>query len=307
MRGYAVLHGDPWIAMGALTPEQATEMIFPKAQVRSGAGHDLGARNAILHSVTAGLMVNDQGVPAYIPGTSQCAASGQSSDVKLAQISGQMALTGVNIAAMASTSVAAAIGTALGPATLGISALIGLFPLLFGHHAAAVRQEQSVLCAAVPAANNYLQIIDQAVTTGKASPQQGIDALNSLVTDFHAKVQSIQHGSDPMSQGECNAACVMLSELRGIVALKASQYQDLAAAQPISAGSGPQTAPASSGGGVMTLPVLTTPTGTPGAFAPSIKPGTAVATPATVAATPTPNWLPIAALAIVGFLAVKVL
>lgn len=274
MRGYVML--------GALTPDQAAKTVFPNAPRSPNAGHNMATYNAIVNSARAGVLVNSSGTPAYIPGTSDCSATGQSSNVKLAQVSGSLALTGINVAAALSTSVAGFIGTALGPATLGISALIGLFPLLFGHHAAAVKKEQSVLCAAVPAANNYLQIIDDAVRTGKATPQQGIDALSSLASDFDTQVAPIRSGADPTVSGECNAACVMSTELKAVILVKQSQYQDLMATQPAS--SGPAMAAPVSSGSTMTLPVP--------------------ATSAQVAATAAPastSWLPIAALAFFGF------
>jgi hypothetical protein len=242
--------------------------------------------NVIRDSAAAGQMLDSNRLPGYVPGTADCSATGQSSNVKLAQVSGQMALTGINVAAALSTTVAMSIGTALGPLTMGLSTLIGLFPLLFGHHAAAVKKEQSMLCAAVPAANNYLQIIDQAVQTGKATPQSAIQALASLISDFQTQVAPIIHGSDPMSAGECNAACVMLSELRAIVALKQSQYQDLAAQSTpaMTSGSGPTSGVVTSGS-TLTIPA---------------------AQPAGGAAS-SPSWLPIAALIVVGFVASRYL
>lgn len=220
-------------SLGALTAEQAAEQVFPASQVKSSAGHNQAVRDGILAAVNAGQLLNAQGGPDYVPGTGQCAATGKSTNVRLAQISGQMALTGINVAAALSSSIAAALGGAavLGAATLGIGALIGLFPLLFGHHAAAVKKEQSILCSAVPAANNYLQIIDQGVQSGQATPQQAIAALSSLLSDFGSQVSSIRHGNDPTSSGECNAACVEYSKLRAIVLQKSSQYQDLIAQQ----------------------------------------------------------------------------
>lgn len=268
MRGYVML--------GALTPDQAAKSVFPNAPRSPNAGHNMATYNAIMASARAGALVNSSGTPAYIPGTSDCSATGQSGNVKLAQISGQLALTGINVASAMSTSVAAFLGTALGPATLGISAIIGLFPLLFGHHAAAVKKEQSVLCAAVPAANNYLQIIDDAVRNGKATPQQGIDALNSLAGDFDTQVAPIRSGADPTVSGECNAACVMSTELKAVILVKQSQYQDLIAAQPAS--SGPSTAAPVSSGSTMTLPVPST----------------------QAAAASSSSWLPIAALIVAG-------
>lgn len=221
--------------LSALTPDQATEQIFPAASVKTSAGHNQGVRNGILASVQAGQITgNTPGVLDYTPGTGECSASGVSTTVKLAQTASGLALTGTTIGLTAAGTFTAA---ALAPWTLGISAIIGLFPIIFGHHAAAVKKEQSVLCAAVPAANNYLQIIDQAVQSGQATPQQGQSALDSLVSDFQSQVASIIHGADPMSSGECNAACVELSKLRAIVAYKKSVYQDMAAssaASPVS-------------------------------------------------------------------------
>lgn len=212
--------------LSAITADQATESIFPAAAVKTSAGHNLATRNLMVQAVQAGQLLDPSGVAAYSQ-NKDCSASGQSTNVKLAQTASGLALTGTSIGLTAAGTVTAA---ALAPWTLGISAIIGLFPIIFGHHAAAVKKEQSVLCAAVPAANNYLQVIDQAVSTGQQTPAQGMAALDSLVTDFRSQVSSIMHGNDPTSSGECNAACVMLSQLRAIVAFKKSQYQDLATA-----------------------------------------------------------------------------
>jgi len=284
MRGYVVLAGDPgWGFLGALTPDQAAEQIVPS----TATGWPLMIRQGTVSDIKAGQLLNAQGQPDYVPGTGQCSASGQSSNVKLAQMAGGLALTGVNAAAMASASVMAAVGGAaiLGAATLGIGALIGLFPLLFNHHAAAVRKEQSILCSAVPAANNYLQIIEDAVRTGKATPQQGIDALSSLLSDFNAQVAPISQGTTPAQGKSCNAACVTANQLKAIVLYKQSQYQDLAAQQAQPASSGPSTAAPVTSGSTMTLPVA--------------------ATPAQAAAAASSSWLPIAAVVLVGFFLVR--
>ena len=64
---------------------------------------------------------------------------------------------------------------------------------------------------------------------GQASPADAQAALDSLVSGFRSQVAGILHGADPTSSGECNAACVMLSQLRAIVAYKKSVYQDMLA------------------------------------------------------------------------------
>jgi hypothetical protein len=292
MRGYVVLGAiddDAWFGLGALTPDQAAKQVFPNAPRSPNAGHNMATFDQIVASAQAGRMVGPGGRTVYVPGTADCSATGQSGNVKLAQISGQMALTGLNVAAMTSATVLSAVGGAviLGAATLGIGAIIGLFPLLFGHHAAAVRKEQSILCAAVPAANNYLAIIDDAVNTGKATPQAAIQALSSLLSDFDTQVAPIRRGTDPNDAGECNAACVMSTELKAVVLLKQSQYQDLAAKSTpaMTSGSGPTSTPAVASGSTLQIPQSA----------------------AAAAASSSPNWMGIAALVAIGYVASRFL
>lgn len=275
------------------------------AQVIGSDSHvNASSRSAIQASANAQVMLDASGQPAYIPGTVDCAAvtSPGSTDLKLAQTASGLALTGVQIGLTASGAIT---GAALAPFTMGISAIIGLFPLIFGHHAQAVKQEQDVLCTAVPAANNYLQIIDQAVQSGAASPQDGMAALDSLYSDFQSQVASIRN--------DCNAACVMGMELAAIVAVKKSEYQDLiTGAQQTVTPARPNTtapqgiaAPASSYSSFYSAAPPTTSTPTPNTVAaptttmPSYAPSAVSAMPAAAAASsPSPGWLPIAAIGI---------
>lgn len=272
MSGYAVLGGESWPMLAALDPQAvAREIISAHPKLNANA------RNAVISSAQAGRVVNAGGAAIYIPGTKECAASGVSSNVQLAQVGGKLALTGVSAAAMAG--IGFGIGAALGPATLGISTLIGLFPLMFGHHAAAVKKEQNVLCTAVPAANNYFQVIDQAVRNGQVTPQHAIDALNSLQADFQSAVQPIMK--------ECNAACVMNAAMQAAVKEQISRYQDLAAKQPpMTSGSGPTVAAPVASGGTMRLR-------TPGVASSS----------STVRSS---SWLPIAAIVVAGLFLARV-
>ncbi len=110
----------------------------------------------------------------------------------------------------------------------GAAELAGvIFGAIFGHHAAAVGREQSVLCAAVPAANDSLQVIDQAVQAGQFTPQQGMTALDNLASGFQSAVSPILK----MNNSQCNAACVMIMAVRAVVNAKKQQYQSLIAQQ----------------------------------------------------------------------------
>lgn len=129
------------------------------------------------------------------------------------------------------------------------STIVGIFSIFAQHHAAAVAQEQQLECTAVPAANNYLAVIQQAVANGTSTPQEAIDALNSLVSDFDSYVSpAVQHNP-------CNANCTWSTILAAIVIYQTAQYQALAAQQAAAAAAAPPPAP---------TPVLTQPNpGTP--------------------------------------------
>jgi hypothetical protein len=212
-------------SLAAITADQAAEQVFPAAQVRGGAGHNQSARDQILASAAAGQILNAQGAPDYAGG-GQCAGA---SLVKPA-VTGTIGSLALKFAPQAF-----AAGPIVGGIVVAIGAISELFTVIFGHHAAAIKKEQSILCAAVPAANQALQLIDQTVAAGQATPADAVTALNTLLSGFGQQVASIRHGIDPMSSGECNAACIEYSKLRAIVLQKASQYQDLAAAQQAAA------------------------------------------------------------------------
>jgi hypothetical protein len=262
--------------LGALDPGSAASQVTSSHVTSSG-------RSAIILAAQKGMLVDNAGNPAYIPGTSECAASGISTgsrDLALVGTASGLALQG-------------AVQTGLivaGPATLGITiaiaGIVGIFSTIFSHHAQAVKKEQSALCAAVPAANNYLKIIDQAVQGGAATPQQGIQALASLVNDFKNAVSSITK--------DCNAACVMTEELQAVVLVKQSEYQDLANAQAAAAAQAAapvQVVTASRPN--TTAPAAAVPVSSYAGFYPSTS------APGTMAA---PSWWPIAAALVAGFL-----
>lgn len=206
--------------LGALSPEDATEQIFPQARVGSGPGHDATTRGYILSSAQAAASNSGAFTTAYQPGSSGCAG------VSLAK----PLLTGtVGGLALKFAPQAFAAGPIVGGIVLAVAGISELFSVIFGHHAAAVAKERSILCAAVPAANQSLELIDQAVQNGQATPQDAIAALSAVVAGFRQAVGPIIKGADPTSS-QCNAACENLSELRAYVLVKQSMYQDMISA-----------------------------------------------------------------------------
>lgn len=253
---------------------------------------DANANGAIAASGQTGRITQNGGGAIYVPGTPDCKASGVSGgaqDLQLAGKVGGLALTAASVPW-------AGAGTALltAPATFGISiaiaGIVGIFSTIFQHHAQAVAKEQSTLCTAVPAANNYLNVIDQAVASGTASPQQGLQALDSLSSDFKSAVSGIYKS--------CNAACVMQMCLDAAIATQRARYTALAAA--------PKPVPVSTA----------TPSVAPGAAQASgpaatqiVSSGSTLQLPAASNAQPStlPNWWPIAAIALFGIFAYEVL
>jgi hypothetical protein len=299
------LQGYSW-RLGAMDPAAAAAQVTEAKVTASG-------KAAILNSAQRLQMMGASGEVAYIPGTVDCAAAdgvptGQQNDLKLGQTATGLALQGVQLASAA--------GVLAAPFTMGISiaisGIVGLFSTLINHHAQAVKKEQTVLCSAVPAANNYLNVIAQAVSSGAATPQNAISALESLKGDFRSAVGSIYQ--------DCNAACVMYEELEAICLVMESQFQDMidsanaaaaaASAQPtqIVTPSRPNTtAPAAAAPASSYAPFYSPSTAPPSAPNTVAAPTGAMpsfATPAQgtpgAATAMTSDWLPIAALVLGG-------
>lgn len=256
--------------LAALSPDQAAQQAMPKNTVRNTPGFTQQVYDNIVNAAQTGQFTD------YNAMATSC--------TKIQSNTGQQVLSLVGSGSGLALQGAVTGGLiAAGPATMGISIAIAgitsLFSTIFSHHAAAVAQENRILCASGPAANNYLQIIDQAVQTGKATPAQAVQALQSLLSDYKSTVAPIIKNSS----SKCNAACVELKELTAIVAYKSSVYQDMASAPAVTS-SGPSSAAAVSSGSVMVLPAA-----------------------GSTAGAATSSWLPIAALLIGGFLLARVI
>ena len=210
--------------LSALTPDQAVESIFPAARVGKSAGHNQAVRDVMMQAVQTGTLVGAHGQPAYIPGTADCAgAKGSIKAPVLTAIGG----TAIKLAVVSGP------GAPFVLAAGAVMSVVGFISGIFTHHhQQAVAKERGTLCVAVPAAQNALLAVDQALQQRQMTAAQAADAMDEIVNDFKSYVSGIIHGSDPTSRGECNAACVMLSELRAIAAYKKSAYQDMSVAAP---------------------------------------------------------------------------
>ncbi len=130
----------------------------------------------------------------------------------------------LSVGLAAGGSVAMKIAPMTGPAApfvLVAAGVMQLFGALFGHHAAKVKQEQQIICAVVAACNDTFNSIDQLFQSGQISPAQASQALDGMYTQLQQNVQPILK----QDSGNCNAACFILAEARGVIAKKKQLYQ----------------------------------------------------------------------------------
>lgn len=134
----------------------------------------------------------------------------------ITQASGTVAGAGVSIGATT--------GALAAPVTLGISlAITGaveIFTAIFQHHAKAVAQERSIICAVVRAMNDSFSVLDQAYQQAAVTPQQALDSLDKMYSDLKTTVQPILKNDS----SHCNAACYILAEARAVIAKKKQLY-----------------------------------------------------------------------------------
>lgn len=182
------------------------DLVLPSSQVSSRAGFRAADRQNIINAVASGF------IPAYSP----CNPN-----------AGMNAPTIVSAIGTSALKLAPKTGAAAPFVAIG-GAIATLFGSIFGAHAAAVGREQAALCAAIPAANQFLTQVDHAFQSGQVSAGQASSLLDQVVQQYEAGVAPILK----MSSSACNAACVYLRQLQAIVAKRKAQYADQQASAP---------------------------------------------------------------------------
>ena len=130
-------------------------------------------------------------------------------------------------AAIAPVAAAGPIGAAV---VIG-AAVIGLFASIFRPNQY-TKDEIQILCQAVPAANAVLQQVGVEVQSGTITPQQAVQALNTLLSQFTNSVSKlINHTAGNYAQTGDDTE-FLLASLTAIVAERSDQYSAMAAAAP---------------------------------------------------------------------------
>ena len=121
-------------------------------------------------------------------------------------------------------------------------AILGIVSIFTGHHAAAVKEQDAVLCQAVPAVNSLLSQIDAALAAGSISPSDANAQYSSLLSQFMAALQadsSYKMGDAPYGYGLA---------LQMVIA---QRIADLSAGVLTSGAPGPWTQVVSPGSGIV--------------------------------------------------------
>jgi hypothetical protein len=85
-------------------------------------------------------------------------------------------------------------------------------------HAAAVKNEQAVLCQAVPEANGFLLQIDQAILAGQMSTDDAVTQLEGAYTQWLKEVSPVY------KENPCNAACSYGRYFRAAIEKRKQDY-----------------------------------------------------------------------------------
>jgi hypothetical protein len=197
--------------------------------------------------------------------------------------------------------IGAATGVALGAATAGVGLLVSVIGMIFAHHAAAVRQEQALECSMVPAANNALTLIAQAVAAGQTTAAAAAGALDTIYS------QAAQYVAPAVKHNPCNANCEWLVILKAITIYQKAMYNAMptSASGAIAPGGTAVTTPSGTTTTVnpATGAVTTTPSGTLATIDPVT--GQITAVPAAAPASGIPTWAWLAAAGIAAFMVLK--
>lgn len=160
----------------------------------------------------------------------------------------------VGLSGSASSGVIGGLGAAGiigGAATLGITAAISLavggIETIFAHHAQAVANEQSTICAVASYFNGAKAAIDRAVRSGQISPDQGVTFLIQVGNQAKMGLQGIMK--------TCNASCYYAGFIQAFMNYARTWFDSIAPAtiQPQNPG-GPPTTYGTPPGGVTTAP-----------------------------------------------------
>ncbi|HLZ52070.1 MAG TPA: hypothetical protein VKP61_15090 [Candidatus Acidoferrum sp.] len=206
--------------------QQEIQKLF--GTVTGGAAYRQTDLDILTKAINTRTLTGSGGIPGYWKNTpGDCSSASSTGAFGVTQQAGAYAGIGVQ-GAQLGAQIAGTVGTVANAIPIigsVISVITAGFSAIFAGHAQAVAREQSTLCGAVPFAQNAMERLDASYKIGTLSGPQIAQALETIYQQFAAGVEPIiqpadESFSDAIAQHHCNAACVYLRELRGIIDAK---------------------------------------------------------------------------------------
>lgn len=196
--------------MNSTTPANAipSDQQILQANVPPGQGNKASwYTNSTLLAMMASMQMsyNQASCSGFVPAQS----------LSLSQVAG---LTGSAVGAGSSVAAATGIIAASAVPIVGIGIAIGsiivsLVSKVFQHHAAAVKAEQQTLCAAIPAINNALAVINEALSGGSITVAQARTAYESAYSQYVSMTAPVTKDNS----GQCDEGCGLKHTLRALI------------------------------------------------------------------------------------------
>lgn len=124
----------------------------------------------------------------------------------------------------------------IGGIIAGVQLLVSFITAIFAHHAQAVKRDLAFGCAALPAVNNAMSVINAAVVNGTTTPANASAALDSVYSAYMAQggapngPASIPGGGTAINDSPwCNGNCEMSVIVKAMVLYWQSQYNAIPA------------------------------------------------------------------------------
>lgn len=152
---------------------------------------------------------------AWNPATGQMEWSGSyqpNNDLQLVGTGSNLALSATSQITQAIGGGASAVASAIPFIGAAVSGIVGLFGAISAHHRAAVQRDSNAYNDGLSSAENYLKIIHDAVESGQSTPDEGINALDSLYSSFLTFTAPARNNNP-----YCNSVCEAKVQLNALV------------------------------------------------------------------------------------------
>lgn len=133
-------------------------------------------------------------LPAYTTATgasnaNACAGVSTNSETTALNVGKTVASSALNVASIGASIAGAAVSAIpiIGSIISGITSIISV---IVGHHSAAVKEQDTLLCQVVPATNSLLQQIDSALAAGSITPAQAEAQYSSFLSQFMSELKT---------------------------------------------------------------------------------------------------------------------